>query len=112
MALCGIMVFQELTTICISYWSAEVREQHFLHPYIMRMYGNMPVDNKFMLWTYAGLLATFALSTFSGHILEIIGGIRAARQLFNDALTGTLNRPFRWWDTNPTGRVLNRFSED
>jgi len=23
-----------------------------------------------------------------------------------------LNRPFRWWDTTPTGRVLNRFSED
>ena len=21
-------------------------------------------------------------------------------------------RPFRWWDSNPTGRVLNRFSED
>ncbi|CAE8632698.1 unnamed protein product, partial [Polarella glacialis] len=28
------------------------------------------------------------------------------------ALQGTLSQPARWWDGNPTGRVLNRFSED
>jgi len=111
-ALCGIMIFQELTTIWISYWSAEHREAHFLHPYLVSVMGTVPSDKHFMLWTYAGLLAMFALSSFSGHILEIIGGIRAARAFFKDALLGTLGRPFRWWDGNPTGRVLNRFSED
>lgn len=28
------------------------------------------------------------------------------------ALDGALYKPFQWWDSNPTGRVLNRFSAD
>lgn len=111
-ALCGIMLFQELTALWISYWSAESRPEHFLHPYVLTVFGNTPSDSHRMLWTYAALLAMFTISAFSGHILEIIGGIRAAREFFKQALLGTLNRPFRWWDSNPTGRVLNRFSED
>jgi ABC-type multidrug transport system fused ATPase/permease subunit len=27
-------------------------------------------------------------------------------------LVGTFAKPIQWWDVNPTGRVLNRFSED
>jgi len=41
-----------------------------------------------------------------------LGGVGAARKIFNEALQGTLARAFGWWDANPTGRVLNRFSED
>merc|ERR1719498_1030988 len=44
--------------------------------------------------------------------MEIVGGIQAAGTLFQKALAGAFNHPFRWWDANPTGRVLNRFSED
>lgn len=113
-ALCGIMVFQELTTLWIAYWTTDEasRHEHFLHPYVRIAFGTIPSGHYWLMWVYSGLLVVFIASTFAGHILEIIGGIRAAREFFKRALLGTLGRPFRWWDTNPTGRVLNRFSED
>jgi ABC-type multidrug transport system fused ATPase/permease subunit len=111
-ALAGIMVFQQAVDLWIVYWSAKHREAHFLTPYVVSAFGKIPEGNQWMLWVYGGLLALFTASTFAGHICEIVGGIRAAAAFFKEALIGTLNRPFRWWDTTPTGRVLNRFSED
>mmetsp|Transcript_116636 Transcript_116636/g.212133 ORF Transcript_116636/g.212133 Transcript_116636/m.212133 type:complete len:1461 (+) Transcript_116636:2-4384(+) len=112
LALVGIMVFQELTTLWIAYWATSNRQDHFLHRYVAYFFRPIPEGATWLLWVYVGLLVMFVISNFAGHILEIVGGIRAARALFEKALMGTLRRPFRWWDANPTGRVLNRFSQD
>lgn len=40
------------------------------------------------------------------------GSFRAARKLFKQTLTRVTAAPFRYFDTTPTGRILNRFSTD
>merc|ERR1719265_1802853 len=65
-----------------------------------------------LLRIYGCFVVWFTLSNFAGHAMEIVGGVGAAGCIFDKALQTTLGRPFRWWDTNPTGRILNRFSED
>jgi len=39
-------------------------------------------------------------------------GFRAAKKLFEDMLDSLLFAPMWWHDRNPTGRILNRFSDD
>ncbi|KAF0696310.1 Aste57867_12924 [Aphanomyces stellatus] len=61
---------------------------------------------------YAILTLTSGLSLgvqiFSMGIL----GIRAAQKMFDGMLRSLLQVPMRFFDTNPLGRVLNRFSDD
>jgi ATP-binding cassette subfamily C (CFTR/MRP) protein 1 len=109
-AIVGIMIFQQCTTLWLSYWVEEHKETHFLHPYIMVWPG--PQHQMGYLQIYAILIFFFVVFNFTGHFLEVIGGIGAARTIFRDALVGTFAKPIQWWDVNPTGRVLNRFSED
>lgn len=113
-SLTSIMVFQNCCTLWIAYWTSDNRETMFLHP-LFKGLSTRPdgsLHSHEMLEIYACLVAGFTISNFAGHALEIVGGVRAARSLFSEALVGTMTRPFRWWDSNPTGRVLNRFSED
>ena len=39
-------------------------------------------------------------------------GFRAAKQLFEQMTYTVLRTPLRWIDTVPTGRILNRFTQD
>mmetsp|Transcript_109776 Transcript_109776/g.354170 ORF Transcript_109776/g.354170 Transcript_109776/m.354170 type:complete len:790 (+) Transcript_109776:306-2675(+) len=112
-SLASIMVFQNLCTLWIAYWTAEDKSTSFMHGWFHRLStATQDPSPHEMLVIYACFVAGFTASNFLGHALEILGGMRAARTLFSEALLGTLTRPFRWWDSNPTGRVLNRFSED
>ncbi|EPQ27859.1 uncharacterized protein PFL1_04603 [Pseudozyma flocculosa PF-1] len=38
--------------------------------------------------------------------------IRASQNLFTSLLSNVIGAPLRWFDTNPTGRILNRFGTD
>lgn len=38
--------------------------------------------------------------------------MKAARRLHNKMFFGLLRAPMRFFDTNPSGRILNRFSRD
>jgi len=111
-SLTSIMVFQNLCTLWITYWTSEDKTSTFMWPWLKPFYKSPPEDPRQLLVIYACLAAGFTASNVAGHSLEILGGVRAAHSLFGEALLGTLSRPFRWWDSNPTGRVLNRFSED
>jgi len=111
-ALAGIMVFQNFCNLWIVYWTSEKKETTFMYSWMQDMGMKPPSETQALLAVYGALIAGFFLSNFAGHALEIIGGIRAAEKIFASALDGALYKPFQWWDTNPTGRVLNRFSAD
>ncbi|CAK0803132.1 unnamed protein product [Prorocentrum cordatum] len=83
-----------------------------MNSWVVFFLGYEPSAAATFLAIYGFFVLLFTASNFAGHAVEIIGGVNAAWKIFQDALTGTLQRPFRWWDANPPGRVLNRFSED
>ncbi|KAG8816885.1 hypothetical protein FRC17_000158 [Serendipita sp. 399] len=47
-----------------------------------------------------------------GQIVLAIGAYRASQRLFTDLLQTVMRCTMRWFDTTPTGRILNRFSKD
>ncbi|KAI9331615.1 P-loop containing nucleoside triphosphate hydrolase protein [Obelidium mucronatum] len=57
-----------------------------------------------------GLFQGIALVSFC--MLIAFGGTAAARNLHQDALRRIIHTPSSFFDTNPLGRVLNRFSRD
>ncbi|CAK9098692.1 unnamed protein product [Durusdinium trenchii] len=111
-ALAGIMLFQNFCNLWIVYWTSEKKETALMYSWMKAIGIAPPTDTRTMLWVYGGLIACFFISNFAGHGMEIVGGIRAAKKIFAGALDGALYKPFQWWDSNPTGRVLNRFSAD
>ncbi|CAE8686659.1 unnamed protein product [Polarella glacialis] len=110
--LVGIMVFQNFCTLWIVYWTSDDKHDTFVYKWLQRWQEAPPEQPNQLLVIYSFLVLGFLVSNIAGHAMEIVGGIRASKKIFADALDGTLARPFKWWDTNPPGRVLNRFSED
>lgn len=111
LSLVGIMVLQNLCNLWLAYWTTDQAEKsrNFMYPF-MKQWGD--ATNLNLLWMYAGLVLCYFLANIAGHGLEIITGMSAAGSIFKDSLAGTLQRPIQWWDANPTGRVVNRFSSD
>ncbi|KAI9340247.1 P-loop containing nucleoside triphosphate hydrolase protein [Obelidium mucronatum] len=64
------------------------------------------------LYIYMGLGLSQALFLVLFSILVAVGAIKAARLLHEKALTRVLHAPISFFDTNPLGRILNRFSRD
>ncbi len=76
---------------------------------------NMPsASDNVVPWLLAfTCISLVSLTAFVSTILiSFRGSFRASRILFNNALTRIAAAPFRYWDTTPSGRVINRFSSD
>ncbi|KAK3610659.1 hypothetical protein CHS0354_028038 [Potamilus streckersoni] len=82
---------------------------------------NMTVDdpNVSGVFTYEFYLLVYGTSLVGILLLQImksIGGIKvtitAASNLHNEVLDKVVKAPMKFFDTNPAGRVLNRFSKD
>ncbi|KAF9258418.1 hypothetical protein L218DRAFT_964491 [Marasmius fiardii PR-910] len=65
---------------------------------------------------YVGVYAVIGLSTVLVNIYSVIaqyaGALRASRVLFKQLLEKVLRATFRFHDTTPQGRILNRFGKD
>ncbi|KAJ3112059.1 hypothetical protein HDU96_004984 [Phlyctochytrium bullatum] len=64
------------------------------------------------LYVYLGLGISQAVTLFIFSALVAVCGMKAARTLHFDALNNILRSPVLFFDTNPLGRILNRFSRD
>ncbi|KAJ3384086.1 Multidrug resistance-associated protein 1, partial [Entophlyctis sp. JEL0112] len=64
------------------------------------------------IWPYLalGICQSTVIIIFS--IVVAVGGTVAAKSLHQDALSRVMHSPSQFFDTNPLGRVLNRFSRD
>ncbi|KAJ6516120.1 P-loop containing nucleoside triphosphate hydrolase protein [Mycena sanguinolenta] len=65
---------------------------------------------------YVGIYALLGLSIVLLHItlisLHLYGAFRASRRLFRELLNKLVHSTFRWFDTTPKGRILNRVGQD
>lgn len=73
--------------------------------------GKIPEMNTF-LQGYVALGLTLIVLSFLRAFLVRMRGLRAGTVLHQDLLRGVLRAPLRFFDTNPVGRIISRFSGD
>ncbi|EGD79314.1 ABC transporter [Salpingoeca rosetta] len=61
---------------------------------------------------YCGLLAALATGAMLRAIMFQLGFVEASRRLHDNMFAAVIASPIRFFDTNPVGRILNRFSKD
>ncbi|KAF0699251.1 Aste57867_10178 [Aphanomyces stellatus] len=64
------------------------------------------------LTVYVGLVLAMCALTVIQIVVVLLYGIKGSKTLFEAMLHGVLQAPMRFFDTNPIGRVLNRFGDD
>lgn len=65
------------------------------------------------LWSFYAFIALMALLfAYFGQRVVSLSIIRAANRIHNQALNALIRAPLRYFDVNPSGRILNRFSID
>ncbi|OTF80397.1 hypothetical protein BLA29_005101, partial [Euroglyphus maynei] len=67
---------------------------------------------NFRLIIYATLGSFEIIFTISSSLILSLACIRAAKLLHNDMLQRIMFAPMSFFDTTPTGRILNRFTKD
>ena len=64
-----------------------------------------------MLW-YAGLGVCQSVVCFFKELMLFLACANASHTIHQNLLSHTMHSPMSFFDTNPTGRILNRFSSD
>lgn len=67
----------------------------------------------YYMGVYAALVVIFMLLiVWTSYTTMVSAGVRASEQLHNMLLNNILRLPMSFFDTTPTGRIINRFSSD
>ena len=61
---------------------------------------------------YASLGVTLAITCFAFGAAIALLAQRASRDLHHKAITAVMHAPMNFFETNPLGRIMNRFSKD
>ncbi|KAL3999292.1 ATP-dependent DNA helicase PIF1 [Sarotherodon galilaeus] len=69
-------------------------------------------DRTFYLGIYSGLTAAAVVFGFARSLVIFHGLVRSAQTLHNSMFSAVLHTPVCFFDVNPIGRILNRFSKD
>ncbi|TDH72543.1 hypothetical protein CCR75_004880 [Bremia lactucae] len=95
-----------MSTCWLSYWSEQSR---------IRGYDNEASAKKsqmFYVYIYMALNLVFVVALYIRAIILYKGGLRASKSLFQDLFARILRAPISFFDTTPTGRIVNRLSKD
>ncbi|KAL4093934.1 hypothetical protein PRIC1_011364 [Phytophthora ramorum] len=71
-----------------------------------------PQSQMFYVYVYMILNVVYAIALYVRAITTYKGGLRASKSLFQDLLARILRAPTSFFDTTPTGRIVNRLSKD
>ncbi|XP_014906070.1 ATP-binding cassette sub-family C member 4 isoform X2 [Poecilia latipinna] len=97
----------------LAYWAGEQDELSSTNSSMAANGTNTTkLDLGFYLGVYGGLTAATILFGFMRNIILFSVLVKAAQSLHNNMFNAILRAPVRFFDINPIGRVLNRFSKD
>ncbi|XP_069173762.1 ATP-binding cassette sub-family C member 3 isoform X2 [Procambarus clarkii] len=69
-------------------------------------------DRDIFLAGYGAFGVGQAIFLFVGLLMVMLGGLRAANILHHHLLRNIIRLPMSFFDTNPSGRIINRFSKE
>lgn len=69
-------------------------------------------DAIYYLGIYALLLLLSTVSIFARYGVTFYGSLNASKRLHDQLMLKMLRAPMRFFDSTPTGRIMNRFSKD
>uniref|UniRef100_A0A8C8IYD1 Cystic fibrosis transmembrane conductance regulator n=1 Tax=Oncorhynchus tshawytscha TaxID=74940 RepID=A0A8C8IYD1_ONCTS len=119
LVLIGVVLLQFLAAYILqdwwlAYWAGEQEK--------LNVNGTVTVQNgvnvteqlnlDFYLGIYAGLTGATLIFGFARSLVMFNVLVKAAQSLHNRMFNSILRTPVRFFDVNPIGRVLNRFSKD
>ncbi|XP_023819171.1 multidrug resistance-associated protein 4-like [Oryzias latipes] len=97
----------------LAYWAAEQEKLNLKNNSIPNgPNATEELDLNLYLGVYAGLTASTIVFGFMRNLLLFNVLVRCAQALHNRMFNSILKTPVRFFDINPIGRVLNRFSKD
>ena len=77
------------------------------------IYNQVPTFAKWQYQiTYFGLGLFQALIMVAGGLMFVYSSMRASREIHSKALKKVFHSPMAWFDSQPLGRIINRFSRD
>lgn len=95
---------------------AFVQGSRFLSDWFAASYykddGKATMDFGTFVFRYLCIGLTVALSGAAFSTMLSLAGLTAGGRLFREATLGVLKAPTVFFDTNPVGRIINRFSKD
>ena len=72
----------------------------------------VPAVRDRYLGVYGALGAASAVMVVCSSLVTALGGLNASSKLHNNMLANVLRAPMAFFDTNPKGRIVNRFAKD
>ncbi|DAA23787.1 TPA: ATP-binding cassette protein C4-like [Bos taurus] len=109
-----INVAAQVAYVLQDWWLADwANEKSTLYAMVFGQ-GNMIVmpDPDWYLGTYSGLMVATGLFSIARSMLLIYVLVNSSQTLHNEMLESILKAPVLFFDRNPIGRILNRFSKD
>ncbi|XP_034411150.1 multidrug resistance-associated protein 4-like isoform X3 [Cyclopterus lumpus] len=74
--------------------------------------SHQELNLNFYLGIYSGLTAAAVVFGYARSLVIFRGLVRSAQALHNNMFSAVLRTPVHFFDVNPIGRILNRFSKD
>ncbi|XP_071185883.1 ATP-binding cassette sub-family C member 4-like isoform X2 [Salvelinus alpinus] len=94
----------------LAYWAGEQEKLNVNGTVTVNVTEELNLD--FYLGIYAGLTGATLIFGFARSLIMFNVLVKAAQSLHNRMFNSILRTPVRFFDINPIGRVLNRFSKD
>ncbi|XP_072319302.1 ATP-binding cassette sub-family C member 4 [Eucyclogobius newberryi] len=94
----------------LAHWSEKQDEVNNLNETATN--ATQELDTDFYLGIYGGLTASTIFLGFLRNFIMFSVFVKSARTLHNRMFNSILRTPVRFFDINPIGRVLNKFSKD
>jgi len=100
----GMILVDRAITTFVDVWLTMWIDQEF---------GREDDDLGFWMPIYGGLAVAAAIAVYArGWVTLVVIGVRAARGLHEALLDAVLAAPVSFFETTPSGRILNRFTAD